>query len=235
MMNCADADASEKTMEALRGRHSVRQYVDKPLPANVLEALGAEAEACNRAADLHIQLIANEPQAFAGAMARYGKFSGVANYFALVGKKAPDLDERFGYYGERLAIRAQELGLNTCWVALTFSKGKCAARVDAGEKLGLVIALGYGATQGGPRPSKPMEALCALGATTPDWFKAGMEAAMLAPTAMNQQKFFLELADAAAEPPVVRAKPIGGFYSKVDLGIVKYHFEVGAGRPVAWR
>ena len=220
-------------LEALRRRHSVRTYEASPLARDVVEVLEAEVEACNRAGGLHIQLIANEPKAFSCAMARYGKFSGVRNYLALVGEKSPDLDERLGYYGERLVILAQELGLNTCWVALTFSKGKCAAKVAPGEKLALVVALGYGTMQGKPRPSKPMEALCALDAATPDWFKAGMEAAMLAPTAMNQQKFFFELADADA--PVVVAKSTGGFYSKIDLGIVKYHFELGAGRQITWR
>lgn len=234
MTKCDGTATSEATMEALRARHSVRAYRDEPLSSDVLAALGDEVAACNREGGLHIQLIANEPEAFTGLMARYGKFSGVSNYFALVGEKASDLDERSGYYGERLAILAQELGLNTCWVAMSFSKGKCAAEVEPGEKLVLVIAVGYGAVQGKPRRSKPMESLCALNASTPAWFREGMEAAMLAPTAMNQQKFFVELVDADADVPVVRAKSTGGFYSKVDLGIVKYHFELGAGRRIAW-
>lgn len=56
-----------------------------------------------------------------------------------------------------------------------------------------------------------------------DWFKKGVEAALLAPTAMNQQKFVFELIGDS-----VRAKSTGGFYSKMDLGIVKYPFEIGA-------
>ena len=60
----------------------------------------------------------------------------------------------------------------------------------------------------------------------PDWFRKGMEAAQLAPTAVNQQKFLFTLSDGNT----VTAKAIGGFYDKVDLGIVKYHFEIGAGK-----
>lgn len=41
----------------------------------------------------------NEPKAFKGIFA-YGRFSGVNNYFVVSGKKADDLDERAGYYGE---------------------------------------------------------------------------------------------------------------------------------------
>lgn len=52
-----------------------------------------------------------------------------------------------------------------------------------------------------------------------------MKAALLAPTAMNQQKFRFTLSGNE-----VSAKSTGGFYSKMDLGIVKFHFEEGAGR-----
>ena len=60
---------------------------------------------------------------------------------------------------------------------------------------------------------------------TPDWFKKGIDAALLAPTAMNQQKFQFTLKENR-----VLAKAGIGFYSKIDLGIVKYHFEIGAGK-----
>lgn len=58
----------------------------------------------------------------------------------------------------------------------------------------------------------------------PEWFEKGMKSALLAPTATNQQKFLFTL-----DQNHVSVRSTGGFYSKVDLGIVKYHFEVGAG------
>ena len=61
--------------------------------------------------------------------------------------------------------------------------------------------------------------------TVPDWFGRGVEAALLAPTAMNQQKFLFTL-----DGSKVSSKAGMGFYTKLDLGIVKYHFEIGAGR-----
>jgi hypothetical protein len=42
---------------------------------------------------------------------------------------------------------------------------------------------------------------------------------------VNQQKFTFSL-----EGNRVIAKAGLGFYTKIDLGIAKYHFEVGAGR-----
>lgn len=212
-------------MEAMRARHSVRSYVDRPLEADTVNILEAEISICNREGNLHIQLVKDEPEAFSGFMARYGKFSGVKNYIALAGPKGPDLEEKCGYYGERLVLLAQSLGLNSCWVAMSYDRGKAACKLGAGEKLCIVIALGYGATQGVPHKSKAVEQVMAAKGEVPEWFRAGVEAALLAPTAMNQQKFKFALEDGT-----VAASAGMGFYSKIDLGIAKYHFEVGAGR-----
>ena len=214
-------------MEAMRARHSVRQYTDKPLEEAQIAALQQAIEACNALSGLHIQLVTDEPKAFGGLMAHYGKFSGVRSYIALVGKKGPGLDEKCGYWGEKLVLAAQMLGLNTCWVALTYKKVTGAFQVAPGEKLKLVIALGHGATQGVPHKSKPAQAVSDLAPDTPDWYRAGVEAALLAPTAMNQQKFTI-----ARDGETVTIKAGMGAYSKVDLGIVKYHFELGSGRKI---
>ena len=101
--------------------------------------------------------------------------------------------------------------------------------MEKGEKLCCVIALGYGETQGGPHKNKPMESLCKTDRPMPEWFKRGMEAALLAPTSLNQQKFFFTL-----EGNTVKAKAGLGFYTKLDLGIVKAHFEMGA-QDAAWQ
>lgn len=216
--------------EAMKARHSVRQYEARPIDAEAVSALRAEIDACNRESGLHIQLVLNEPKAFDGFMAHYGKFSGVTNYIAMIGPKGPDLDEKCGYFGERLVLKAQALGLNTCWVAMTYSKIKTAFTVNSGEKLCVVIALGYGTTQGVAHKSKAITEASKVEGTMPDWFKSGVEAALLAPTAMNQQKFLFTL-----DGGKVSANPGRGFYTKLDLGIVKYHFELGAGKDsFAW-
>ena len=211
--------------EAMEQRHSVRAYQDRPIAGEVKEELEAWIAQCNREGGLHMQLILDEPRAFSGGMARYGKFSGVRNYIAVVGPKGPGLEEACGYYGEKVVLKAQQLGLNTCWVALTYSKVPSAFTVAAGEKLCAVIAIGYGKTQGVPHRSKAMEKVTKTDGPAPDWFTAGVEAALLAPTAMNQQKFQFTLAE---DKVSVRAGM--GFYTKIDLGIVRYHFEAGAGR-----
>lgn len=210
--------------EAMLARHSVRQYQQRNLDPVAVAELLAEIEACNRESGLHIQLVQNESRAFDGFMAHYGKFRGVTSYLALVGKNEPSLDEKCGYYGERLVLKAQQLGLNSCWVAMTYSKVRSAYTLAPGEKLCIVIALGYGENQGVPHKSKETAQVMDVSGEAPDWFARGVEAALLAPTAMNQQKFrFSLLGDK------VTADPGRGFYSRIDLGIVKYHFELGAG------
>lgn len=210
--------------EAIKERHSVRAYTDKKIEGEVLFALENKIAEINGESGLNVQLVLNEEKAFGGRMARYGKFSGVKNYIAMVGKKGADLSEKVGYYGQKLVLFAQTLGLNTCWVALTYKKVKTAYKIEEGEKLALVIAIGYGATQGVPHKNKSINAVSNAGENSPEWFVNGVKAALLAPTATNQQKFFFTLKDGE-----VTAKPGLGFYAKVDLGIVKYHFELGSG------
>lgn len=212
-------------LEIMKARHSVRQYSGKKIESGIRETLAALVSECNRESGLNIQIIFDEPKCFDSMMAHYGKFSGVENYIALVGKKGAGLDEKAGYYGEKLVLKAQELGLNTCWVAMTH--GKSTAEIKKDEKLACIIALGYETTQGVTHKNKPVEQLCNCASGMPDWFSKGMEAALLAPTAMNQQKFYITL-----ENGKVSAKAGRGFYTKMDLGIVKYHFEVATGHKV---
>lgn len=214
-------------IEALKQRHSVRQYIAKPLEESIIKELQKCIDECNKESGLHIQLITNEPKAFDSFMAHYGKFSGVENYIALIGKKSKDLDELCGYYGEKLVLKAEQLGLNSCWVALTYKKIPSAFVIDKGEKLTVVISLGYGKTRGNNHKIKSIEEVSNASKETPEWFNKGVEYALLAPTAMNQQKFKFTYKDGN-----ISVKAGLGFYSKIDLGIVKYHFEIGSGRKL---
>jgi len=217
--------------EAIEARHSVRAYKDQPLAADVVKVLEEKIAVLNREGKLHIQLIQNEPKAFLGTMAKYGKFRNVGNYIVMAGQKADDLDERVGYYGEQLVLLAQTLGLNTCWVGLSYSKVPGTYVLDEGEKIACYIAIGYGETQGVGHKIKTVEQVSNISDITPLWFKKGIEAALLAPTAVNQQKFSFEYIGMRNNRHQIRAKK--GFsmigYTKMDLGIARYHFEIGAG------
>ncbi|MGN1315552.1 MAG: nitroreductase family protein [Acutalibacteraceae bacterium] len=206
---------------AMLERNSVRRYTDEPLRAEHTKSLNDAIEKVNMESGLHFQLVTNEPEAFNGKAASYGHFSGCTDYIVAVGPKGKD--EEIGYYGEELVLTAQSLGINSCWVALTFSKRKVKAQINKGEKFYLVISIGYGIHQGRPHKNKPFEDVCSCETEMPEWFKNGVNAALTAPTAMNQQKFHFTL----KVNDIVKAKAQTGPYSKIDLGIVKYHFELG--------
>ena len=218
-------------LEAISARHSVRKYIDKDIPADIIAALQEKVVECNKEGNLNIQLVQNEARAFTG-MLSYGQFSGVKNYIVMVGKKSKDLDERVGYYGEQLVLYAQTLGLNTCWVGPSYRKVTDAYNVGKEEKLVRMIALGYGETQGVGHKIKSIEEVSNASDITPSWFKRGVEAALLAPTAVNQQKFSFEYVGMNNNRHQVKAKKgismIG--YTQIDLGIAKCHFEIGAGK-----
>lgn len=218
-------------LEAIYARHSVRRYIDKPLPEDVVISLQEKIAEVNTKGNLHIQLVLNEPKAFRGVFA-YGKFSGVQNYLVVAGLKADDLDERVGYYGEQLVLLAQMLGLNTCWAGLSYRKVNGTHSLNAGEKIVCYIALGYGETQGHLRKSKTIEEVSNASDLTSAWFKEGVEAALLAPTAINQQKFYFEYIN-GNKVRTKRGIPVVG-YTQMDLGIAKLHFEIGAGREIEW-
>lgn len=242
--------------EAIKARHSVRAYKEQPMNKEIVKVLEDEIQSLNRRSSeyhpsslgngrvateegaanhegrLHIQLIQDEPKAFLGTLAKYGRFRNVRNYLVMAGQKAEDLDERVGYYGEHLVLLAQTLGLNTCWVGLSYKKIPDTYVLDEGEVIKAYIAIGYGETQGKGHKIKTPEQVSNVTAITPPWFRRGVEAALLAPTAVNQQKFSFEYVGMNNNRHQVRAKK--GFsligYTQMDLGIAKCHFEIGAGR-----
>ena len=208
--------------KAMLERNSVRRYTDEPLKQEHIEALNKAIEEVNKKSGLHFQLVINEPEAFQGTAASYGHFSGCTDYIVAVGEKGKD--EEIGYYGEELVLTCQALGINSCWVALTFNKRKVNYEINKGEKFYLVISIGYGIHQGRPHKNKPIEDVYSCGEDAPEWFMNGVNASMTAPTAVNQQKFHFTYKGENK----VKAKALIGPYSKMDLGIVKFHFELGA-------
>ncbi len=218
--------------EAIQTRHSVRHYKEQPLTDEDARLLQEKIDEVNREGDLHIQLIRNEPKAFLGPLARYGKFSGVTDYLVMAGVKADDLDERIGYYGEQVVLYAQTLGMNTCWVGLSYTKIPGTYVLNEGEVIKAYISIGYGATQGVSHKIKRINQVSNVSEDSPEWFRRGVEAALLAPTAINQQKFSFELlpTEDGQLPHVVSKRHFSLVgYTQMDLGIAKYHFELAAG------
>lgn len=207
-------------MDVIRARHSVREYDGRAPEGAQLAALQEEIDKCVGMGGLNIQLVMNNPETF-NVVARFGLVHGAVANIAFVARGKDD-DEAIGYWGQRIVLAAQEAGLNTCWVAMC-SRRKNKAVCASGEKVRLIVAVGYGKTQGSARKTKSVEELATIEcAQTPDWFVTAMEAAQLAPTAMNNQHFHVTLREDGRT--VAIDAPKGG-WNTVDLGIVKRNFE----------
>ena len=213
--------------EAIVSRHSVRKYLDKPIAEAEREQLDALTAECNAEGDLHIQMIYDDSECFPSLLAHYGMFRNAKNYIALVGKSSmPDLRGVCGYYGQRLVLAAQRMGLNTCWIGGSYKKKKTGAEIGPDEELVCIIAIGYGETQGSPRRSKPFEKLCNVPENEmPKWFRHGMMAAQLAPTAMNQQKFMITMSGDTATVTATKKNAM----AEIDRWIVRCQFEAATG------
>ncbi|MDO5042063.1 MAG: nitroreductase family protein [Slackia sp.] len=210
-------------MQAILERHAVRSYRDEPLSREAVTHLEEVIAQCNAEAGLHFQLIRECPAAFS-RLASYGMLKGVRDCVAFVGRQEEGLDEKVGYYGELVALEAQRAGLNSCWIALTYRRKHLGTHIAPDEACPCVLAIGYGTHQGKPHAGKPIEKLCHSDEDpAPDWFIAGVRAAQLAPTAMNRQRFFIELSE-----KTTHVSSLGGPCTAIDLGIVKRHFEIGA-------
>lgn len=209
-------------LEAIRARHSVRSYQQRTIEPEKIAELRALIDQCNAESGLHIQLLEDAGNAFNRVLHKLTGLGTAPSAIAIAGPDTPDLDERGGYYGQRVVLRAQQLGLNTCWVGM-YRKDGVPVQLRAGERLSIVVALGYGVNPGRERKSKSPDQVTVVNAAKPEWFDRAVEAALLAPTAINQQKFLITLnADGS-----VTFTDKGGPYSKTDIGIVKYNFDVG--------
>lgn len=208
-------------IEAIKVRHSVRNYLNKEIEQEKIDQLNELIDKCNEEGNLHLQLCVDAGNTYNKLLNKAMGLGSAPSVIACIGPDDDTVEERIGYYGQKIVLFAQQLGLNTCWAG-TFNKKGIPAEVKSGEKVVISIAIGYGATQGRERKSKNIEQITS--GDNPHWFNVGAQMALLAPTAINQQKFEIKL----EADETVTFKDKGGPYSKVDIGIVKYNFEVGA-------
>lgn len=211
--------------EAITERHMVRQYTDKAIPADIIELLRKRIAENNEKYHLDVALVVGNSDGI-GGMAKLLLSKTVHNYIVLAGKDAPKLDEKLGYCGADLILYAQTLGLNTWWVGGMFNgKGALKNLSNKDVRVNGVIAIGYGQTQGVPHKSKTAAEISEYNGDAPQWFIDGVNALLYAPTALNKQPYVVK-----GSGNKVHISAGDGHFSGVDLGIGKYHFEVGAGR-----
>ncbi|MDE6762629.1 MAG: nitroreductase [Oscillospiraceae bacterium] len=210
--------------EAAECRHTVRKYNDRKIPNEIADKLTERITAGNEKFGLDMKLITENTDAL-GAAVKLVLSKGVRNYIVLAGKNALNTEEKLGYCGADIMLFAQTLGLNSWWIGGTFSKNGVRKNAPEAEKITGIIAVGYGEVHGAPHKSKRPEDVSKYDGTEPEWFANGVKTALLAPTALNRQAFFIK-----GNGSKVSLSYKSGVLSDTDMGIVKYHFEIGAGK-----
>ena len=210
-------------IELIRERHSVRNYEAKRIEAEKISKIRDKIDELNKEGNLHLQLIEDAGKTYNKLLNRFAGLGSAPSVIICAGKDDETLEERIGSYGEDLVLYIQGIRLNTCWAG-TFNKMGAETEVNDGEKIVISIAVGYGKDKGKPHKSKTPEQVIEAKGDRPYWFNKGVEMALLAPTAINQQKFKIRLNDDESVEIIDK----GGPFSKVDKGIVKRHFEIGA-------
>ena len=212
-------------LEAIKERHSVRSFKPEKIDHKKVEQIKEKIDELNAEGNIHLQFIEDAGNTYNKLLNRVSGLGTAPSVIACVGPDDPTMEQRIGYYGEKLVLFAQDLGLNTCWTGI-FNKKNVPADIKENESLVLCIVIGYGQDKGKPHKSKTMDQVVEAAGDRPLWFNKGVEMALLAPTALNQQKFIIRL----NEDETVDFIDKGGTHSQTDLGIVRYHFEIGAER-----
>ena len=216
-------------LELIDMRHTVREYKNLSIRVEHQKQLNDYLQQINQESGMNFQLVIDAPHVFEDYIKPKGRFENAQNFIALVSKEMPNKNELIGYYGQKVVLYAQHLGLNTCWIASTYTDDPETYTLEANETLALIISIGYGQHPGKPHESKPIETTYEAGDDVPEWFLLGVQAALKAPTARNQQSYKFILRKDGVE-----ARSLGGRRADIDLGIVKLHFELGAQQPVKW-
>ena len=229
-------------IEAIRARHSVRSYDGKPLTDDERASLGRALEA-NRKGPFggEVELALIDLDEAEGALARakitYGVIRGARSY--LVGSvESPKATVDFGYCFERVVVEATKLGLGTCWIGGTFSRGAFAerAKVKAGRLIPCVSPVGHDSGSrsliersfrlfAGSHRRKPWAELFFLDAAgaplTPEVageYADALECVRIGPSAANVQPWRV-FAD-----PKARQSDGGGPGGEADRGSFELHF-----------
>ena len=107
--------------DAIRQRHSVRQYKPDRIEDDKVALIKAKLHELNAEGNLHLQFIEDADKTYNKLFNKVAGLGSAPSVIACVGKDTPGLDQRVGYYGEKLVLYAQTLGLNTCWTG-TFNR-----------------------------------------------------------------------------------------------------------------
>lgn len=243
----------DRWYEAIEYRSSRRSFEDTTLKTEDASAL---EELCANISDSvdDIKLVYRQngiENVFRGAM---GKIIRPSAYVALIGDaKEPNIQEKLGYAGECIVLEATSLGVGSCWIGGFFSQKGIREELGIGEDefVPAVIALGYasekksiseklikGLSKSSSRKDVERISEGLAREKWPEWAKSAVEAARLAPSAINRQPWIFEVGDGFIKVMLDNPDNSYSISKRLDCGIAMLHIELGArhkGARGSWR
>jgi hypothetical protein len=226
-------------------RRSRRQFDPfRPIPANILESLSLLCREFRPFPYARAELVVGPAdKVFRGIIGSYGRINGALAFIAFIGDmQSPHVQEEVGYTGEGIILEATALGLGTCWVGGFFKSAvvKKLVQLETTEKVLAVTPVGYVPENktiaeqfmsGFARSHNrlPLSKLTDTASSFyPKWVIDSLEAARLAPSAVNRQPWRF----AASSNSITVALKTGsldlGTSQRLDCGIAMLHIEVAA-------
>jgi len=231
---------------AINARRSRRNYdKGRSIGAEVRNRLHEVCSGFRPYSGVRVEFIDEPPDdIFANALGFYGNIKGAPAFLAFIGNTSdPNMQEKMGYTGEAAVLEATSLGLGTCWVALTYNARavKSLVSLEKEEKLICVSPVGHTTEQwsfeekvfsgfGSNHQRKPLLSMASglPEPSWPGWARSAVEAARLAPSAMNRQPWGFLVEERSITVYVKDRGPEFNVARRLDCGIAMLHLELGA-------
>jgi nitroreductase len=249
-------EISPQWYPAILQRRSRRQFDSTtPVPPAAMIQIGKTCTGFRPFPEARTALV-NDPsdQVFKGIMGPYGKVKGSRVFIAFIGDtRNPNLQEKVGYTAEGVILEATTLGLSTCWVAGFFRSEVAAkmAEISSNERVLAVSPVGYAVKDttaeeklmtgfGRTHRRKSLDSMVSgmEKSLWPEWVGVALEAARLAPSAINRQPWHFLVEPGSITISTRDSIPDFTVSKRLDCGIAMLHIEVAAlsrGKKGVWQ
>lgn len=244
-------EQTRRWLSAVPVRRSRRTFDGSPVPEADLDALDALCRGFRPYGDARAVLVRAAPEAlFKGIIGSYGKVAGASSALVFLGTPAEDgTAQHVGYTGEAIVLEATARELDTCWIGGSLDRALAAqiAHLMPGERVFAISPVGRAVAEapssekliygwGKPKKRRDLQEIAPGSSSWPTWASAGVEAARVAPSAMNRQPWRFRMEAGSVIVSCAGTKtPIVGL--SLDCGIAMMHFELAAravGGPGVW-
>ncbi len=236
---------ASRWFDAILKRRSRRRFDNKPLEKEHLEQMNYVCREFHPFQHARAILVTeSSDKVFKGIIGSFGKVKNAPAFIAFIGNmESSYVQEQVGYTGEGIILEAQALGLSTCWVGGFFKKRVVQSLIEINntEKVIAVTPVGYavknlafeeklmtGFGRTHKRKELPMMVTGMNDAKRPEWINKALDAARLAPSAVNRQPWLFHVEYDGITVLVNSTKQGYGLSKRLDCGIAMLHIEVAA-------